>query len=142
MGFSYAELGISLILDILLLVSGILLIRLSSSGKTLAVWWAGLQIVAIVLLTVGNIVVVQPINKPLTEKAIAKMEADAKGKPPGSPEAATLQMTKISASLATPILVGKAVGSMIYPAVLLILLNTAGARAALLGKKPATPEEF
>ena len=142
MGFSYIEMGIGLILNVLLLVSGILLIRLSPSGKSLAVWWAGLSILATVILAVGNLVVVQPANKPHTEKAIAKLEEQAKGKPPGSIEASTLQWTKMTAGLAVPMVVGKGVLSMIYPAIVLILLNTAGARAALLAKRPTTPEGF
>jgi hypothetical protein len=134
--------GVGLILNILLLVSGIFLIRLSPTGKSLAVWWAGLAILATVILTVGNIVVVQPANKPYSEKAIAKLEADARGKPPGSPEVTVLQWTKMTAGLATPMAVGKGILSIIYPTIVLILLNTAGARAALLPKKPSTPEGF
>ncbi len=142
MGFSFAEQGIGLILAIVLLVSGILLIRLAPAGRSLAVWYAGFQILATVILMVVNIAIVQPVNKPNTDKQIAKMEADAQGKPPGSPEVTTVQMTKMMANLAIPMVVGKSVLGMIYPAILLILLNSAGARAALVAKKTSTPEDF
>ncbi len=58
------EMGTGLILHIMLLISGIGLIRLTPWGRTLGLWWAGLQIVQVVILLAVSIVVVQPISKP------------------------------------------------------------------------------
>jgi hypothetical protein len=136
MGVTYAGAFSGLILHIMLLVSGIGLIRLAPWARSLAVWWGGLVILYLAIFLAANIAIVMPANKPITDKQIANLEEQAKGKPPGSPEEMTLKVTKLGVSLALPLAVGQTIGLMIYPIVVLILLNTKGARAACLGQKP------
>jgi hypothetical protein len=142
MAYSYAGAISGLILMVVLLVSGIGLIRLAPWGRLLAVWWGGLQLVQIAILLAANLLILQPLNKPNTDKQIAKLEEAAKGKAPGSPEVSALQMTKIIASLAIPMAVGQSLGGITYPIIILIMLNTKAARAALLPSKPEGEGEF
>jgi hypothetical protein len=133
----YAGIISGLILHVALLISGIGLIRLRPWGRSLALWWGGLQILQTVVFLVISIVVVNPVTRPIQEKQIAKMEEAAKA--PGANPAlgASLQMTKFMASMEVPLDVLKSLAAMIYPVVLLIMLNGAAARAALLvGRKP------
>jgi len=125
-----------LILHIVLLISGIGLIRLAPWGRSMALWFAVLQIFQIILLTIGTIIYVVPANQANMEKMFAKMEAQAKTQGGPNPVGATNQMTKVMGAMAVPMAVAQAMTGMIYPVVLLIMLNTAGARAACLAKKP------
>jgi len=142
MGVSYVNLGTGLILHVMLIVAGVGLIRLTPWGRSLAVTWAGLQIVQLVIMTTASLVLVLPITQANNAKQIAKLEESVKGKGPGSPEAMSLQMTKMMAPLAVPMAVGQAVAGMIYPIVVLVLLNTTGARAACLPKRADDLEGF
>ena len=142
MGFTYVNLAIGLILHIMLIVSGIGLIRFTPWGRSLAVAWGGLQLLALVVMTTASLMIVQPINKAATEKQIAKFEEAAKNKGANSVEASQAQMMKMMVPLQLPMIVGGAVVGMIYPVIVLILLNTAGARAACLPKKSDEMEGY
>jgi hypothetical protein len=131
-----------LVLLVVLLISGIGLIRLTPWGRTLALWWAGLQIVQVAILLVANLVVVLPINKVNTDKQIAQLEANAKAQGAGPAEASALQMAKGMTGLAGPMAVAQSLSGMIYPVIVLILLNTAGARAACVPKKLENLEDL
>ena len=135
MAYTYGGLVTGLILQVVLLISGIGLIRLRPWGRTLALWWAGLQIVQVAILMVANLAVVLPISRASTEKQIEKLEANAKAPGAGPAQASALQMTKAMAPLQVPMAVGTSLGGMIYPVIVLILLNTNGARAACLPRK-------
>lgn len=135
MGVSYANLGTGLILHVMLIVAGIGLIRLTPWGRSLSVTWAGLQIVQLIIMTALSLVLVLPITRVNQVKQIAKLEEAVKTKGANSPEAMTLPMTKMMASLAGPMIIGQAVAGMIYPVIILILLNQAGARAACMPKR-------
>jgi hypothetical protein len=129
-----------LLLHILLLISGIGLIRLTPWGRSLGLWWAGLILVQIIAVLVATIVWVVPVNAANTEKQLAKLEEQAKQKgPQGQMAQSMIPMTKLGAQMVIPSAVGQSVAGIIYPIVLLILLNNRGARAACLAKKP---EEF
>jgi uncharacterized protein YbjQ (UPF0145 family) len=144
MGFSYLQMVTGIILSVILLISGIGLIRLLPWGRSLAVAWAGLQIVQIVLLTGISLAYVQPIQAANQEKMLAKMEADAKapGAPPVMAESIKLNRAMSSSGATAIMAVGTAVVGMIYPVIVLILLSRPGARAALQGPKPDGPPEF
>jgi Sec-independent protein translocase protein TatA len=129
--------GISgLILHIILLISGIGLVRLAPWSRSLACWWAGLQVVQIIVMLALAILITLPANKPIQEAQLAKLEKAAQGKPPSSPEAVALQMSKMTTSMEVPLTIGSNLLYLIYPIICLVLLNNKGARAALLGGKP------
>jgi hypothetical protein len=144
MGYSYINLGTGVILSLLLLISGIGLIRLAPWGRTTAIAWAGLQILQLVVLTTASILYIQPVQLQNQQKMLAKMEADVKaGKAaPGVAESLKMSQAMASNGVTTVIALGTAVVGSIYPVVVLLLLNTAGARAALLGPKPDGRAEF
>jgi hypothetical protein len=131
-----------LVCHVLLLISGIGLVRLATWGRSLAVFWAGLQIVQIILLLVASVLIALPANKPINDQQIANLEKAAQGKPPGSPEVFTLKLTKTIVSLSVPLAVGFSLLGTIYPVVVLILLNKKGARAALLAGQHEIPGEM
>lgn len=138
MTVSWITAGCGLILHILLLVSGIGLIRLTPWGRTLGVWWGALVILYLVLSLIAQITLVMPANQPLVDKQIAKGQA-----PGATPlEVSQGNMTKVMNQIALPMAIGQSVALMIYPIVLLILLNKPGARAACLPKKPLDLEEI
>ena len=135
MGVSYAGMLSGLVLHVLLLISGIGLIRLTPWGRSLALWWAGLMIVQVMALLAATIIIVMPVNKPITDKAIAKAQEAAKAPGAGPNEAFALQMVQLGASMAVPSAVGQSLSGIIYPIVLLIMLNQAAAKAACRPKK-------
>ncbi len=142
MAVNYAGAISGLVLHILLLVSGIGLIRLAPWGRTLGIWWAALQIVQVIALLVATLVYVMPANQVNVEKQIAKLEAAEKAQGGGPGAASAAQMTKAMNAMAGPIAVGQSLSGMIYPVILLILLSTKGARAACLPKKPMNIDDL
>jgi hypothetical protein len=142
MAYSYLQFGTGVLMNILLIVAGIGLIRLTSWGRSLSLWLAGLQIVRLAIIAAVGLVVIQPITAVNTEKMLAKMEADAKvqGGAPGA--AASVQAARTMAGMSSLFIVAYLVFGSIYPVVTLILLNSAGARAACQGRKPEGPPDF
>ena len=131
-----------LVLQIMLLISGIGLIRLTPWGRSLAVWWAGIQIVQVLILLAINLAMILPMSQAGNEKQIARMEEIVKTKGANSPEAAALPMTKFMGSFQTGIAVGTSLLGIIYPVIVLALLKTPGARAACFRPKPEVSGEF
>jgi hypothetical protein len=134
MAVSYASMGAGLILHVILLTSGIGLIRLTPWGGSLACWWAGLQMVMSAVMLAVAITITLPASKPINDKQIATLEKAAQGKPANSIEALTLRITRFTTEAQVPLTVFYSLISIIYPIVILSLLNTQGARAALQAK--------
>jgi hypothetical protein len=132
-----------LILHITLIIAGVGLIRLAPWGRTLSLWWAVFQIVQIIALLIGTIVYVLPANQANMEKQFAKMQANVNANPRTAGAAdAGAQMSKIMNALAVPMAVAQSMTGMVYPIVLLIMLNGAGARAACLAKKSESIDDL
>ncbi len=144
MGYNIAYLGTALLLCLLLLVSGIALVRLARSGRPMANAWAVLQIAHVVLFTAISLLYVQPAMKPATEKMIADLEAQAKGGNAPPQVVQQIQMAKaMQGSSTTMILTVMLVLAVsVYPVICLILLNTPGAKAAFPAGKPRLEPEF
>ena len=136
MGFTVAQVVTGLLLHILLLVAGIGLVRLTPWGRTLGVWWAGLQITQLVILGVIQIMVVMPISQQYTANTIADLKKQMAG--PNAPPTAqmTIQTAEMSAKLAPAIVMGQILAGLTYPVICLVLLGTAGAKAACLRRPP------
>ena len=127
-----AQLVTGLILHILLLIAGIGLIRLTAWGRSLTLWWAGLQIAQLLILAVVNFMVMMPIQQASSEATLTKLKEDM-AKPNAPPQLAmTVQMTEIMVKFAPAISVSYTLSAMVYPVICLALLQTAGARAACL----------
>ena len=132
-GFTYTQLLSGMALSLILLISGIGLIRLASWGRSMAVAWAALQIIQIVLLSAGSYFYVQPVTVAYNEKMVAKMEADAKAPNAAPGTAESIKMMKAMSGSATTnvFLVGFLVVGCIYPITVLVLLNNPGARGGI-----------
>jgi hypothetical protein len=145
MGFNIVLYGTGVVMSLILLIAGIGLIRLKPWGRTLALWLAGIQIVRLALLTATSIIVVQPESLKVTNTMLnnldKQMKAQAKGQAAPPNMAQSLEMQKAMAAMGSIFAVGYFVCGSIYPIVTLILLNTAGARAACQARKsPDTPD--
>ena len=136
MGFTVTQVVTGLILHITLLIAGIGLIRLTPWGRSLTLWWAGLQIVQLLILGVVSFMVILPISKPRTEDGLAKLK-EVLAKPNAPPDTAMkIQFTEILVKFAPAIAVSQNLAGMTYPIICLILLSTAGAKAACLRRPP------
>ena len=138
-GFTVAQIVSGLILHVMLLVAGIGLIRLTPWGRTLGVWWAGLQILQLVVLAALSYSLIQPIQRPITERQIAELKQQAEGPNPPPNSVMTLQFTETMAKLTPVTTAAYFVAGMVYPIICLILLQTPGARAACDPRSPSTP---
>ncbi len=137
--FTVTQVLTGLILHITLLVAGIGLVRLTPWGRTLGVWWAGLQIVQLLILGVINFVVILPITQQYTDANLAdlKKQMAAANAPPTL--GVTIQTAEMTSKLTPVIAVAQTVAGLTYPVICLILLSTAGAKAACLARPPAQP---
>lgn len=135
MTVNYAGAITGLVLHVVLLISGIGLIRLTPWGRSLGLTWAWLQLLQVVVVLAATLLYVLPANMVNTEKQIAKLEIQAKAEGAGPNEANALQLTKTMSSMAAPLAVGQSLSGLIYPIILLILLSNKGARAACLPKR-------
>jgi hypothetical protein len=131
-----------LLFNVAMIIAGIGLLRLSSWGRTMALWVAGLKIVRLVIVTAVIILVVQPISMVQTEKMLTNLEANAKAQGAAPGAGANAQMAKMMAGMGSVFAVGLLVFGSIYPIVTLILLNSDGAKAACQAKKPRSQDEF
>lgn len=117
-------------LAILLLVSGIGLIRLRGWGRKLCLVWAGLQIATTVGLTSYQLI--SNTSRAAGEAQLAKLREDA-AKPNAPPQAqAALQGAEVALRFTPVFILGGALAQITYPIICLILLNTPRARAACL----------
>ena len=142
MGFTVAQVLTGLILHVALLVAGIGLIRLTPWGRTLGLWWAGLQIAQILILGIVNFTVILPITQANNAAMMAELNKPAANGAP-NPQAAMAQVNELGNKLAPVFLGLQVLAGVTYPIVCLVLLRTAGARAACVGSKPradAIPE--
>ena len=128
-----------LIIHIILLVAGIGLIRLTSWGRSLGVWWAGLQIAQLLILAVINFSMILPIQRAANANNAAELKkaAEQPNAPPNAAMAA--QIAESSSQLAIPMAVAYFVAGMVYPIICLVLLQTPGARAACAPRGPNLP---
>ena len=117
-----------LLVYIVLIIAGIGLIQLSSWGRTLALWLAGLEIARMAIFAAVFVVVIQPITTAQTEKMLAKLEATAKasGGAPGA--GASVQVAKMMAGMGSVFAIGRSI--------------FAGAKAACQAKKSKGQDEY
>jgi hypothetical protein len=139
MGFNLTFYGSGFLMNLLLLISGIGLVKLASWSRTMALGLATLQLARIILLTGVCLIVVQPESIKATNKMISNLEAQAqaqgKGKAAPINPAQNLQAAKAMGMMGSFFIVGYALVASIYPIVTLILLNGSSAKAACQPRK-------
>jgi hypothetical protein len=112
---------VDLILSILMIVSGVGLIRMRMWGRTVANGYAILSIIYRLGYTVYYAIVMLPIMNDIMEKQVAKTGG------PGAPAATSI----IQASSVVGVIFSASI--VVYPIIVLVIVNMAGARAALSG---------
>ena len=127
----------ALILNVLMLVSGIALVRFKPSGLSLGKWVAGLKIARLVVLySVFIVVIVPPLSRNYARAVVDMFQQQqaAVGKPL-PPALGIDQMTRLYTIMYSITGVAMMVLGGIYPIVTLWLLSRPGARAACLASK-------
>jgi hypothetical protein len=140
-GYSIADVVSSLILNILLLVSGIGLVRYAEWGRRLGLWIAAIKIVRLVVIYGFFIVVVVPrVTKAITSIFQEMVQEMAKAAPPGQRIPGPAEMAQMGTSLGimyTVLAIGMVIFGVIYPIIVLILLSRPRVKAACKGAATA-----
>lgn len=138
LGFTVAQVVSGLVLHIVLLVAGVGLIRLTPWGRTLGRWWAGLQVVQLLILAAINFSLIVPIQQEAQAANIAELKKQAEGPNPPPGAAVGQQIAESSVKLAPAIAAVQLIAGLTYPIICLVLLRGAGARAAC-AVRPSSP---
>lgn len=122
--------GLGVILNLLMLASGVGLVALRPWGRKLALGVAGLKLAKLAVLTLVTVFVIVPFQITQTRTTWAKLEMRQS---PGMTPARKLanDMALMTATYATVSAVGFGLVGMVYPALSLWLLNKPSTRAAL-----------
>ncbi len=125
--YTWTDIGTSLILNALMLASGIGLLRLKERARRLAIWVGGLKIARLVALMLIQLVFILPLTTKLQREMIVGMGAG------GAPNAQAAQTTaKMAAAAGVAMNLVLTVLAMIWPIVMIVLLTRPGSRAACL----------
>lgn len=147
-GWTWAEVVSGLILNVMMMVSGVGLMNWKRWGWSLGVWTAWLKILRlIVVYALFIVLVVPPMSKALGDM-VGEMMAQQQvgvGKAGGAPSAD--MFTKIYSVSYSAMGVGMILGGVIYPTILLWLLSKPGVKMAcsptyLPPKEPKQPDRL
>lgn len=136
-GYMWAEVGTGIILNVLLIVSGIGLVRFKPFGRKLGLWVAGGKILRLVVLYSFFIVAIVPwYSRKMAEFAVDMMQQQSGPGAPGGKGAPPIDLLIRTYTITyTATGIGMIVFGSIYPIVCLVLLSRPGARAACLAAK-------
>ena len=133
-GYIIADVVTGLLLNILLIVSGIGLLSFKEWGRRLGLWVAAAKIIRLVALYGYFIVVVVPnVTKALTTMFKDMFEEAAKAAPPGQRVPGAAEMEQMGTGMGifyTAFAVGMMILGVIYPIIVLILLSRSRVKAA------------
>ncbi len=133
-GYAIADVVTGLVLNILMVVSGIGLVGLKEWGRRTAIWVAALKIVRLVALYGFFALAVVPVMvKQFTSMFQEMFEEMAKAAPPGQriPGPAEMgQMGTVMGVMMTAFAIGMIIFGAIYPVIVLILLSRPRVKAA------------
>ena len=143
--YSYAENTAGILLNVLMVISGVGLMRLSEWGRRLALGVAWLKILRWVLIMVVTLVVIVPITAQGTQRMFQEIDRQASAKSGGGgtpfPMASLAEFMAVATAVWSVVL---ALFASIYPQLSLWFLTRPPTRAAILARaKPiAAPPEF
>ncbi len=137
--YTAVEVSASVILNLLMIVSGAALMGLAEWGRRLAILVAQLKIVRWIAMTIAQMVLVLPATMEMTQKAAAKVEAQIKTQPGGAGMPPMNQFVQIGMIFSAVWMIFAAVIACIYPALEWWYLSRPAARAACM-KPPAKSE--
>jgi hypothetical protein len=137
--YTWTDMVTALVLNVLMLASGIGLLRLKESARRLAIWVAGLKLARLAALLLIQMVFILPMTTKMQREMFAQMGAS------GAPNAQAMEMTaKMGAAASVAMTVIISVLAMIWPIVMIVLLTRPGSRAACLAasKGPSAEADF
>jgi len=138
--YTYTESITGMLLNVLMVISGVGLLRLAEWGRRLALTVAWLKILRWAAIMMVTLVVIVPITTERMQKVFETIEAQAKAKSGGAnpfPMASLTQVTAIASAVTS---VASALLASIYPALSLWFLTRPATRASCLARaKPPVP---
>lgn len=141
MTYQFADYLTGLVLNIVMLISGIGLLGLKEWARKLALWLAGVKILRHFVLAAVSILVVIPATHERTKKMMEQVDAEMKASAPGGGNVGVnapqgmiqvIAMMDAMKSLAAIGPIVYALFAIIWPVVVLIMLNRPSVRAACL----------
>jgi hypothetical protein len=140
--YSISELSTAIILNILMIISGVGLLAMAEWARRLAVAVSWLKILRWLAMTVVMFVLILPISMDLAQKTFDKMDqqmrAQSGGRGAAFPFASLAPMTAVFGGVTA---VFSAIISSVYPALSIWFLTRPAARAACLRASPPTEAE-
>jgi hypothetical protein len=135
--FYFAEVGAAILLNLLMIISGVGLMALAEWARRLAIGVAWLKIVRWVAMTVVTLVLLVPMTLEKTQKAFKQMETQVQAKSGGRPmPMGTAAIGRMMAIASAAFTVFEAVVASVYPALSIWFLSRPPARAACWKEKP------
>jgi hypothetical protein len=137
--FYLGEVGAAILLNLLMIISGVGLMALAEWARRMAIWVAWLKILRWVAMTVVTLMLVLPISLEKSQKAFRQVEAQAKAQSGGKAVFIGIsQMGRVMAIASAVFTVFEAVVASVYPALSLWFLSRPPTRAACLRETPST----
>jgi hypothetical protein len=133
--FYWTEVSTGILLNVLMITSGIGLVMLAEWARKLALGVCCLKILRWIFVAIITLVVVIPITSERMQVVFTKMQVQAKSGGAAVPVGG--DMTKFTAIAGGVTSVVTAILASIYPALALVFLSLARSRAACLGEQPA-----
>ncbi len=140
--YYFTEVGAGLVLNLLMIISGIALVGVTEWGRRLGIWVARLKILRWIAMIVATMVLVLPVSMEMSRKALAAAEAqiEAQGGGASMPMPMT-ELARVGAIFGAVLVVFTAIIAVIYPAMSLWYLSRPAARAACMKQpEPKMPE--
>lgn len=138
--YTYSAEVAGILLNVVMIISGIGLMRLSEPARKAAIWVAWLKIARWIAMTIAMMVLILPITMERTQKILDKVQAQAKaqgGRGIAMPMGSFAQMMAVAGAVSQ---IFYLVIASIYPVLLIWFLTRPRARAAFLRNPAKLPE--
>jgi Zn-dependent membrane protease YugP len=133
--YTYVEAAAGILLNVLMLIAGVGLVRMSDWGRRLALGVAWLKILRWIAIMVFTLVVIVPITSEASQKILQEIDKTAKSKAGGGGSPIPLAFfSQFTAILTAVVAVASALFGSIYPALSLWFLTRPATRAACLAR--------
>lgn len=137
--YNYSEMSAGIVLNVIMIVSGVGLVALAEWARRLAIVTAWLKIARWTAMTVATIFVILPITTEAMQPLNRSIQAQTTGRPggPPSPSMVIANLTQISVVISVVSSIGTALVASVYPACLVWFLTRPPARAACMARSPS-----
>ncbi|MDB5353215.1 MAG: hypothetical protein JWN86_4462 [Planctomycetota bacterium] len=127
--FNLFDIAIAMILNLVMLISGVGLLRLKEGGRRAAVFVAGTKLVKLAIFLIVSLAFLIPLQSKLMEAEIAPVRAQIQGQPGGA-SAAFFMTPQVMAAISTSSVVLFVIIAAIYPILVLVMLTKPRVKAA------------